>query len=159
MKKVEIVLLATLLLLPNLKAEALTTTELMANLVKEDIEEKRAQEEAMRICKAVKVAADDKNGECWAFTVYPLRIDRYSQITETFQAVCDYFGWEIEVIELEDDDYFGVYLENNRHLIKKGETLYSLANKYNTSIDKLMELNPEIEDSSLIYYDTYLTVK
>src|SRR5689334_7900247 len=39
--------------------------------------------------------------------------------------------------------------ETNEHLVKKGETLYGLSQRYNCTVSKLLDLNPAIIDNKL----------
>ena len=45
----------------------------------------------------------------------------------------------------------GAGLTAQYHLIKQGETLGGIAEKYGTSVIKLLSLNPQIENPNLIY--------
>lgn len=45
------------------------------------------------------------------------------------------------------------------HVIKKGETLYSLSRKYNLTYDELYELNPEIKNSFKVGYEIKIPVE
>lgn len=49
-------------------------------------------------------------------------------------------------------------MANVTYTVKKGDTLYSLAQKYNTTVSKLMSLNPSIKDANLIYIGQVLVV-
>ncbi|XOV68842.1 MAG: LysM peptidoglycan-binding domain-containing protein [Fluviicola sp.] len=40
-------------------------------------------------------------------------------------------------------------VETSKYKVKKGETLYGLSRKFNTTVDKLIELNPVLAESSL----------
>jgi LysM repeat protein len=46
----------------------------------------------------------------------------------------------------------------NIYIIKKGDTLRTLANRFDTTIERLLGLNPEIKDASLIYEGQRLIV-
>ena len=45
-----------------------------------------------------------------------------------------------------------------QYKIQQGDTLSALARKYGTSVDALMQMNPQIQDRDLIYYDRMMTV-
>ena len=45
-----------------------------------------------------------------------------------------------------------------QYKIQQGDTLSALARKYGTSVDALMQMNPQIQDKDLIYYDRMMTV-
>ena len=40
---------------------------------------------------------------------------------------------------------------NNYYTVKKGDTLGAIALKYNTTVNNLMALNPQIKNANLIY--------
>ena len=42
-------------------------------------------------------------------------------------------------------------MANVTYTVKKGDTLHSIAKKYNTTVSKLMSLNPSIKNANLIY--------
>jgi LysM repeat protein len=44
------------------------------------------------------------------------------------------------------------------YIIKRGDTLRNLANRFNTSVERLLELNPEIKNANLIYEGQRLVV-
>ena len=39
---------------------------------------------------------------------------------------------------------------NNQHVMKAGETLYSIAAQYHTTVDMLMYLNPQIKSANWV---------
>ena len=45
----------------------------------------------------------------------------------------------------------GASYGNNYYTVKKGDTLGAIALKYNTTVSKLMNLNPQIKNANLIY--------
>ena len=45
-----------------------------------------------------------------------------------------------------------------QYKIQQGDTLSALARRYGTSVDALMQMNPQIQDRDLIYYDRMMTV-
>ena len=45
-----------------------------------------------------------------------------------------------------------------QYKIQQGDTLSALARKYGTSVDALMQMNPQIQDRDLIYYDRMMSV-
>ena len=45
------------------------------------------------------------------------------------------------------------------YVIQKGDTLTRIANRFGTTIKKLMEMNPQITDPNKIYYNTKIRVK
>ena len=49
-------------------------------------------------------------------------------------------------------------MANVTHTVKSGDTLYSIAAKYNTTVSKLMRLNPKIENKDLIVVGWVLVV-
>ena len=53
-------------------------------------------------------------------------------------------------IELENVTGGAAY-GNNYYTVKKGDTLGAIALKYNTTVAKLMALNPQIKNANLIY--------
>jgi LysM repeat protein len=44
------------------------------------------------------------------------------------------------------------------HIVQKGDTLKSIANKYGTTIEKLLGLNPNIKNANLIYVGQIITL-
>ena len=49
-------------------------------------------------------------------------------------------------------------MANVTYTVKKGDTLYSIAQKHNTTVSKLMSLNPSIKKTNLIYVGQVLVV-
>ena len=49
-------------------------------------------------------------------------------------------------------------MANVTYTVKKGDTLYSIAQKHNTTVSKLMGLNPSIKTTNLIYVGQVLVV-
>ena len=45
----------------------------------------------------------------------------------------------------------GTSYGNNYYTVKKGDTLGAIALKYNTTVNNLMALNPQIKNANLIY--------
>ena len=45
----------------------------------------------------------------------------------------------------------GASYGNNYYTVKKGDTLGAIALKYNTTVNNLMALNPQIKNANLIY--------
>ena len=45
----------------------------------------------------------------------------------------------------------GAAYGNNYYTVKKGDTLGAIALKYNTTVARLMALNPQIKNANLIY--------
>ena len=45
----------------------------------------------------------------------------------------------------------GAAYGNNYYIVKKGDTLGAIAQKYNTTVARLMALNPQIKNANLIY--------
>ena len=45
-----------------------------------------------------------------------------------------------------------------QYKIQQGDTLSALARRFGTSVDALMQMNPQIQDRDLIYYDRMMTV-
>jgi LysM repeat protein len=45
------------------------------------------------------------------------------------------------------------------YTVKKGDTLSRIAMKFNTTVDELMKLNPQIKDPNLIYAGQRIRVK
>ena len=45
----------------------------------------------------------------------------------------------------------GTSYGNNYYTVKKGDTLGAIALKFNTSVNNLMALNPQIKNANLIY--------
>lgn len=45
------------------------------------------------------------------------------------------------------------------YIVKKGDTLSRIAMRFNTTVDELMKLNPQIKDSNLIYVGQRIRVK
>ena len=45
----------------------------------------------------------------------------------------------------------GTAYGNNYYTVKKGDTLGAIALKYNTTVNNLMALNPQIKNANLIY--------
>lgn len=43
-----------------------------------------------------------------------------------------------------------------KHIVNPGDTLYDIANQYNTTVERLMELNPEIKNKNLIYIGDFI---
>lgn len=123
-----------------------------------ETEEQRVDKEILGICTSLKKSIDAEKGECWKREIYPLKMSRYDQIIEVFEEISAHFEWDMDVTIL-DEDHFQISLENNNYLIKKGDTLSDIAKKYETSVEKLLELNSDIVDKNLIYYDTYLKIK
>ena len=53
-------------------------------------------------------------------------------------------------IELENVNGGAAYVENC-YIVKKGDTLSAIASRYNTTVNKLLALNPQITNANLIY--------
>lgn len=49
-------------------------------------------------------------------------------------------------------------MANVTYTVKKGDTLYSIAQKHNTTVSKLMSLNPSVKKTNLIYVGQVLVV-
>ena len=49
-------------------------------------------------------------------------------------------------------------MANVTYTVKKGDTLYSIAQKHNTTVSKLMSLNPSIKKTNLIYVGQVLVI-
>lgn len=158
MKKALVVILLVILvsLSQKLELQAMSPNAVLAGL--KETEEERAKKEIWGICNSLKKSIDAENGECWRRTIHPLKMERYDIITKVFENLSDHFKWEMKVTEL-DENNFQITLINNYYLIKKGDTLSSIAKKYDTSVDNLMELNSDIVDENLIYYNTYLKIE
>ena len=57
-----------------------------------------------------------------------------------------------KMTEIELDNVTGgTAYGNNYYTVKKGDTLGAIAQKYNTTVAKLMSLNPQIKNANLIY--------
>lgn len=156
MKRVIGVLLVICIsLAPNLKAQAISA-DMLEGI--EETEEERTDKLILGICNALRESIGAEEGGCWRRTIHPFKMERYDRIVEVFSEMTDHFDWEMEVTVL-DEDNFQISLENNNYLIKKGDTLSGIAKKYNTSISKILELNSNIVDENIIYYDTYLKME
>ena len=108
------------------------------------------------------VPADDKNTDYEYYTVKSG--DILSKIATKFNTTVDelmklnpqikdknliYAGQKIRVKEVNE-----VY-----HTVKKGEVLSVIAQKYNTTVDKIMALNPTIKDKNKIYVGQKIRVR
>lgn len=76
--------------------------------------------------------------------------EKYSMTASIGNSFYTYLKVEKEVIP--DTSYRYYY-------VKKGDTLSGIAKKYNTTVNKLMELNPSIKDKNKIYIGQKLRVK
>ena len=152
-KSVGVVLLVIFVsLAPNLKVKAIASDSLKAP---EETEESRTDKLICGIVTSLMKSIDAEAGGCWRRTIHPLKMSRYDKITYVFKEISEHFEWEMEA-EILDEENFQIVLKNNNYLIKKGDTLSEIAKEYNTSVEKLLELNSNIVDANQIYYDTYL---
>ena len=53
----------------------------------------------------------------------------------------------------------GAAYGENYYLIKKGDTLGAIAAKYNTTVAKLMALNPRITNANVIYAGEVIRIR
>ena len=63
-----------------------------------------------------------------------------------------------EIIISEDKESFSLLLETNVYCVIKGDTLWQIAQRKRTTVDKLVELN-QITYPDLIYPNKYLKIK
>ena len=112
---------------------------------------------ALRLGNAIKESADAENGEPWHFTVSNLPNSHYEETVDLITEMAYAFDWEIEVDT--DEDMFLVELWNHNYEIKKGDTLWSIAKKHNITVNKILELNPNIKNPNLIFYGKSLRIE
>jgi hypothetical protein len=64
----------------------------------------------------------------------------------------------IDLLQSAGYNNFTITEEVENYLIKPGDNLIKLSERFGSSVDKLLELNPEISNPDLIYYDDTLII-
>ena len=53
----------------------------------------------------------------------------------------------------------GTTIQDNYYIVKKGDTLNAITKKYNTTVSRLIALNPHSENANLIYPSTTIHIR
>lgn len=119
-----------------------------------------AEEEAKRAIRHIEQASNLVGGEWDAIELNGLFVRLFNEITEAVEKQGKISGYEIVEIRYSDDNqYFSMKVKPTVYHIKKGDTLTKIAKKKGTTVDNLLELNPEITDPNLIYEGDTLKLK
>lgn len=88
-------------------------------------------------------------------TILPVDIDYEKGYTDLKEAKIPIY-WNIEE---GNTDVFVIEIAIGKYVIQPGDTLSQIALNYNTSVEKILENNRNIENPDLIYAYDYLTIK
>ncbi len=133
-------------------------------LAAEDEESKtsynEAEEAGRRAINNIEQASNLVDGEWDAIELTGLYVRLFDAITETVEKEGEEKGYQIVEINYSDDkQYFSIKVKPTVYHIKKGDTLTKIAKKKGTTVDNLLEMNPEITDPNLIYEGNTLRIK
>lgn len=96
-----------------------------------------------------------------AIQISGLYIRLKEEILEAVKEDGEKSDYQISEIEEYDKQYFLIRIKPTYtiYVIKKGDTLSRIAREYETTVDKLLELNPYIKDKDLIFEGAVLKIK
>ncbi len=119
---------------------------------KESTSYNEAEEAGKRVINNIEQASNLVNGDWDAIEISGLYVRLYDSVVEMVEAEGEIKGYQIEEINYSDDGkYFSIKVKPTVYHIKKGDTLTKIAKEKGTTVDNLLEKNPEITDSNLIY--------
>ncbi len=119
-----------------------------------------AKEAGERAANSIVHASNLVDGEWDAIEINGLYVRLFDSIVETVEKDGEINGYQIaEIIYSDDRQYFSIKVEPTVYQIKRGDTLSKIAKRKGTTVDNLLELNPEITDPNLIYEGDTLKVK
>lgn len=87
-----------------------------------------------------------------------LKLNEYNQIMEQINEAGKELGYQI-CTTVKEDDSFTVAIEMTSYQVVEGDTLSEIAEKKWTTVESLMELNPQIVNPDLIYCGDVLKLK
>lgn len=112
------------------------------------------------LVKSIEQAIDLVNGDWDAIEINGLYVRLFDEMTEAIEKQGEISGYQIVEVDYSDDGKkFSIKLEPTVYHIKQGDTLTSIAKELKTTIDNLLELNPEITNPDLIYAGNTLRIK
>lgn len=106
---------------------------------------------------SVKDAFEEDPLKAAIFSIMPMRIAemeaKYEQLSSKPIAV--YY----KISEYDNSDVFALEIAIGRYVVKKGDTLYSIAKRHGTTVQDLLRINPDISDPNRIWIGQNITIK
>lgn len=119
-----------------------------------------AEEAAKRVVNEIEHISNLVSSEWDGIELNGLYVRLFDEITEAVQKEGEIKNYQIVEIRYSDDNqYFSIKVKPTVYKIKKGDTLTKIAKKKGTTVDNLLEMNPEITDPNLIYEGDTLKLK
>lgn len=139
--------------IPSVECVELNNTEESSKI-------KKTNKEAERVIRDITTVNNLVNGKWDAIEMSGLTTKYYDEILKEVEENGNINGYRIsETTKSENETTFVLRVERTIYLIEKGDTLSQIAQDKKTTVEKLMELNPQITDPNMIYYGTIIRIK
>ena len=119
-----------------------------------------AEEAARRAINNIEQASNLVNGEWDAIELTGLYVRLFDAITEAVEKEGEKKGYQIvEINYSADNQYFSIKVKPTIYQIKRGDTLTKIAKEKGTTVDNLLEMNPQITNPDIIYAGSILKIR